>query len=264
MPRAGRSGSDNQSWRSASGPALAAAAAIIIWAAQGHAGDRLEIMVENASEPFSRADGTGYANDLVRAAFAAAGVDVVFDVVPYARCKDALVRGLTPACFSMSRSAGAAVRFSDQPLFAVEAVLFQNRDRPLILDREGRAAPGSRIGIVNGYEYPPELDRLAAAGAVMELSVNETALLKKLAKKRLEGAVIMTSGLEPSTQPALRAGVADQVETALAVGSVSSYIGFSTRHEEGETARRRFNAGYLAIQQNGTAEAIRHRWGSPP
>ena len=34
----------------------------------------LEIYVENAADPFSRPDGTGYANDVVRAAFEAVGV----------------------------------------------------------------------------------------------------------------------------------------------------------------------------------------------
>src|SRR5277367_4729259 len=62
----------------------------------------LTIMVEDASEPFSRRDGTGYANDIVRAAFKAAGIEVGLDVVPYARCKKSLEDGATPACFAMS------------------------------------------------------------------------------------------------------------------------------------------------------------------
>ncbi|WP_423049241.1 hypothetical protein [Undibacterium sp. SXout7W] len=49
--------------------------------------ESIEIMVEDAADPFSKADGTGYANDQVVAAFSAVGVDIKFNVVPYVRCK---------------------------------------------------------------------------------------------------------------------------------------------------------------------------------
>ena len=62
----------------------------------------LKIMAEDAAEPFSRADGTGYANDVVKAAFHAVGVEIAFDVVPYARCKKDAEDGKIAACFSMS------------------------------------------------------------------------------------------------------------------------------------------------------------------
>src|SRR5882672_804025 len=39
----------------------------------------LKIMAEDAAEPFSRADGMGYANDVVKAAFHAAGVEIQLD-----------------------------------------------------------------------------------------------------------------------------------------------------------------------------------------
>ena len=62
----------------------------------------LEIHVENAADPFSRPDGTGYANDVVRAAFESVGVRVKFTVVPYARCKYKVLSGAAAVCVSMS------------------------------------------------------------------------------------------------------------------------------------------------------------------
>src|SRR5258706_1006278 len=66
----------------------------------------LQIMAEDAAEPFSRADGTGYANEIVKTAFHAAGVEIRFDVVPYARCKKDVDDGKVLACFSMSWDRG--------------------------------------------------------------------------------------------------------------------------------------------------------------
>ena len=83
----------------------------------------LKIMTEDAAEPFSRVDGTGYANDVVKAAFHAAGVEIQFDVVPYARCKKDVERGKVVACFSMSWYMGVedTVAFSDLPIIQVYA-----------------------------------------------------------------------------------------------------------------------------------------------
>src|SRR3977135_1580410 len=92
----------------------------------------LTIMVEDAAEPFSRADGTGYANDVVKAAFHAAGVEIQFDVVPYARCKKDVEDGKIVACFSMSWYQGVEeiVAFSDLPVIQVYADIFLNSKSP--------------------------------------------------------------------------------------------------------------------------------------
>jgi hypothetical protein len=106
------------------------------------------ILVEDASGPFSRRDGTGYANDVVRAAFAVVGVDIAFDVVPYARCKESLIAGRTAACFSMSRSEtfGETVVFSAQPIFEVVATVYQRRDAPRHWISLADVPSGARVG----------------------------------------------------------------------------------------------------------------------
>src|SRR5882672_8493611 len=92
----------------------------------------LKIMAEDAAEPFTRADGTGYANEIVKAAFHAAGVEIQFDVVPYARCKKDVEDGKIVACFSMSWYQGVEkiVAFSEVPVIQVYADVFLNRKSP--------------------------------------------------------------------------------------------------------------------------------------
>ena len=93
----------------------------------------LEIYVENAADPFSRPDGTGYANDVVRAAFEAVGVRIKFTVVPYSRCKYKVLSGEAAACVSMSwdPSFEGRIRFADTPLIKVTPVYYESRARPL-------------------------------------------------------------------------------------------------------------------------------------
>ena len=64
----------------------------------------LLIAVEDDADPWSLKDGTGYANDVVTAAFKAVTIDVQLRVMPYARCKRMAVNGEVVACFSTSPS----------------------------------------------------------------------------------------------------------------------------------------------------------------
>jgi len=99
----------------------------------------LEIYVENAADPFSRPDGSGYANDVVRAAFEAVGVRVNFKVVPYTRCKYKVLSGEASACVRMSwdPSFEGRIRFADTPLINVTPVYYENRARPLAAHLQG-------------------------------------------------------------------------------------------------------------------------------
>jgi len=222
----------------------------------------LEIMAEDASEPFSRADGTGYANEIVRAAFHAAGVEVKFDIVPYARCKKSLEEGKTPACFSMSwvKEFEGIIVFSDAPIFEVHADVFQNKRAPLNVARAQDLREGAILGIVNEYEYPESIYQLEQSGVVLERGVNEQANLRMLARGRLNAAVVMTSDFERLSQRPLDAGVDAAVSYAFRSGTMKSYVGFSLKHPQGESARQKFNEGYRLITANGTKDSITGQW----
>ncbi len=222
----------------------------------------LTIMAEDASEPFSRADGTGYANDIVRAAFKAAHVNVRLDIVPYARCKKSLESGDTPACFAMSWAPDikGVVKFSDQPIYEVYADIFRNRRSASVITGIQDLRPGMVVGVVNGYEYPDAVDRLADHGIVLERGINELGILKMLASRRLDAAVVMTSDFSSPSQRLTAAGVTREVGFAFRSGVLKSYVGFSVRNPDGERARQAFNAGYRVIIQNHTRDMIRDAW----
>ena len=238
------------------GPLLCAA----LLAGAAHAAP-VRILVEDAASPWSNHAGEGYANDLVRAAFAAAGVSAELAVVPYARCKALVMQGGAPACFSMSAAPELErlVRFADKPLFSVTPRFYFNVNHPLAARSVAELAAGTRVGIVHGYEYPPFVAQLAQRGIILESSRSDVANLQKLAAGRLDAALVMTDEMRSEDLIQRQAGVG-AVRFAFASAPMGSYIGFSTRHREGELQRRLFNQGFQAISANGTREAIEAKW----
>jgi ABC-type amino acid transport substrate-binding protein len=221
----------------------------------------LTIMAEDAAPPFSRADGAGFANDVVRAAFKAAGLDVALDVVPYARCKKDTEDGKVAGCFGMSWYKGVenSIVFSDQPIFRVHADVFVARGAPGIKRAEDLTR-GKVVGIINQYEYPDAVYDLRRNGVVLQPANDDSTNLKLLARGRLDAAIVMTNDLLPQLQKASEAGVAREVTYAFRLGFEDSYLGFSRKHPKGESARRSFNEGYKRILADGTVQALQRKW----
>lgn len=232
---------------------------MLLWLAAGSATPAqqpIEIMVEDAALPWSAPDGSGYANDLVRAAYAAMNTEVRLSVVPYARCKAYVMQGVVAACFNMSSSPDQAgkVVLADLPLFEVHPRYYYNTDKPLPAVSEHMVAPGTRIGIVNGYEYPPSLTELEKRGAILDRANSELATLRKLAAGRVDLALMM------SEQAKTEAAQMRNVGMAFHAASMGSYVGFSLAHPQGERARKLFNEGYRIISGNGRKAEIARRW----
>jgi len=227
----------------------------------------LEIMAEDDAAPWSQADGSGAANDIVKAAFAAAGIDVVLRTVPYARCKHMVLSGGTVACFSMSADAslGDKVALPKYPLYRVYAQYFHNPQHPLRATKEAEIPRGTVIGIVNGYEYPASVTDLTQRGVVLETTGSEMANLKKLAMGYIDATVVNLDELKSSKflrDNSLKDN--PQVERAVAPlfrdEEFGSFIGFSTQHPQGLWARDRFNEGFAKISGNGTLQTIMSKW----
>ena len=223
----------------------------------------LAIAVEDGAAPWSRADGTGYANDVVTAAFKAVGVNVELSVMPYARCKRMSVRGKIAGCFSMSPSPEFAglIELSARPLFTCYAGYFYNVSKPPRVARQEDLPAKTIVGTVIGYEYPAAFEALRQKGVVvLDESPSEEINLKKLALGRVDMALLNYNEMKSPAWLIARAGVKGKVKASFRAGVLNSYIGFSRKHPQGEWARRQFNKGYRLIMTNGTLERIRKTW----
>lgn len=239
----------------------ALAFAALLAAAPIHAAPPLELMVENAAAPWSGSDGTGYANDLVTAAYAAVGVEIRLILVPYARCKAYVMTGLVAGCFNMSPAPEQAgkVKLADVPLFRVWPRYYENPKHPVDARSEAQVRPGTRVGIVNGYEYPDSLHAMETRGVILDRANTEAGNLKKLEAGRIDLAVIMVDQIKTGERMLHDAQVG-HLAVAFEAHPMGSYIGFSQMHPNGEHARELFNRGYRIISANGKKKEIMRRW----
>lgn len=223
----------------------------------------LLIAVEDDASPWSQREGTGFANDVVRAAFKATGVEVELAVVPYARCKDMALKGKAAACFAMSwrpEFAGKIV-FANKPLFICYADYFTASKKPLTATKESNLPEGAVVGVVSGYEYPPSVYALKKKGVVLfEESESEELNLKKLAMGRVDAALVNHNETKPAELLLARAGMMGKVKRSFRSGTLGSFIGFSTKHPRGMEALEKFNEGYRILARNGTRDKIERKW----
>ena len=223
---------------------------------------RIDVAVEDAADVWSRADGTGYANDIVRAAFRAGGYEPVYHVMPYARCKAVVTRAQMPVCVSMSRDPSIKpwIAFADSANFTFNSDFYHATARPLPRSAS-RLRRGTLVGAVLGYEYPDTVYRLERRGVIrLEYAKSETINLRKLADGRLDAALVNTDSNKRADDLLARAGVEGRVSLAFKGGTLPGYVGFNLRHPLGAELRARYNAGRRAIAANGELVMIKSRW----
>lgn len=224
--------------------------------------ETIDIAVEDAAAPWSQPDGRGYANDVVRAAFDAVGIDARLHVMPYARCKALAVRGDYVACVTMSPAPELVktILFSKEPLFTYSCVFFENPDHPIGKHIDD-LSKGTVVATVLGYEYPPEvLAHLAARGVVVEPAATEEINLRKLASRRVAAVIVNRDDVKSADRVAVHAGVATKVRAAFNYGSLPGYVGFSLANPRGRALAKRFDAGMEKVIQSGERERIRRSW----
>lgn len=225
--------------------------------------ETMTILAEDAAPPWSEHDGTGYANDVVVAAFKEMAVDVQLKVVPYARCKYMVLNGTNMACFNMSWSPEfeGKVKLAAQPIYTVNNDIFEQVNAPLPKPSKGTCTlpPGTVVGSVRDYEYSTQATALRSAGIVFESAESDGQNLRKLAARRLSAALIVTSDLEAKEQKAKLAGTEEAVRFAFNCGVVTATIGFSLTHPDGLRALKIYEEGYRRIKANGVLEQIHIR-----
>ncbi|MHA6130496.1 substrate-binding periplasmic protein [Pseudomonas fluorescens group sp. PF-1] len=226
--------------------------------------ETLTIMVEDAAAPWSKGDGTGYANDVVIAAFKEMAVEVQLKVVPYSRCKYMVLNGQVAACFNMSWQPEfeGKIKLAAQPIFKVRNDIFEHINAPLPKPPDGKCVlpTGTVIGITRDYEYSAQATALQISGVVFENSLSDLTSLQKLAARRFQAALIMSNDLEARNQKAKQSGTEDIVRFAFNCGVENSTIGFSVAHPDGLRALEMYDEGYRRIEANGALKDIHLRW----
>jgi polar amino acid transport system substrate-binding protein len=224
----------------------------------------LHIFAEDEAGPWGQPDGAGCGNDIVAAAFKAAGVPVVLEIVPYSRAKKMVLSGKALACFGMAwePELEGKVVFADLPLYTNAAVIFQSVHNPLPDIHAACFPKGAKIGTVLGYEYPAGVRNLILNGKFTPVpTMSEQTNLKVLASSgRLDAVVCMVDELKSASYLISQAGVTGKVNQAFVMDRSGTYLGFAINHPQKESALKKFNEGMAAIKRNGTYDAIINKW----
>ena len=241
----------------------AAACLVLSLAAGAAVAQSITIGAEDDAAPWSYADGTGYANDVVRLAFERAGWKAELKVMPYARCKALVLSGDIAACFSMSRTPDLEGRllFPNHPLFQAQNLLFAAADSPLAGCDTAKWPTRPRVAVVRGYEYRAAVDDLFANGlADADAGDSEVSSLRKVKAGRVDAALIT---LDPVKRLEFVAGLADVAADFKLVcdfGGQPAYVAFSRRHPQGAAAAAAFDAGVMALQRKGLIDSMQQAW----
>lgn len=231
------------------------------WAlAGGCAAQKLRIGAEDDWRPYAYVqDGkpAGFAVDIARAAWAAAGVEVELVPLPYARCMKEVNNGTLVGCFDTLRDARteAKYRWHKQPLFKARIAIYGRSNQPSSkIDLQ--ALRGTRVSVTNGYDYGEAFDN--DPYMMRDVSSSDLTSLRKLVAGRVDYALVFdrVAAHIASQHPELAQGFKQRgvlVEPQL-------YISFARDFPGIERTIAQFDDGLEKVRKSGEYARIEARW----
>jgi polar amino acid transport system substrate-binding protein len=200
----------------------------------------------------------GFTVDLVRAAFAAVGVQANFLPLPYARCTKEVKSGTLLGCFDTSRSAIVEPDFlwHQKPMFYASVKIYA-RSPTKVSGTTVQDLVGKRVAVTNGYEYGNAFDSNTAI--FRDNSPNDLSALRKLAMGRVDYALVFSR-----VATMLIKKNADELMGKIAVvGELERlplYTIFSKTYPNSARYVELFERGFDAITKNGRLKEIEKQW----
>jgi polar amino acid transport system substrate-binding protein len=229
--------------------------------AQGKVIDKVRIGAEDDWRPYSYVSGkepVGFAVDIVKAAWAAAGVSLELVPLPYARCMRMVDNGDLDGCFDTLRDARteAHYRWHREPLFKARISIYGRTVGPNAPVIGPDDLLGQRIGVTNGYDYGAKFDN--DSRMVRDVAVSDLASLRKLVAGRVDYALVYDqvaghiADLHPELAPYfVQRGVL--VEPLL-------YLSFKRSGDALAPLITKFDKGLEHIRKSGEYARIEARW----
>ncbi|QDQ26120.1 transporter substrate-binding domain-containing protein [Chitinimonas arctica] len=196
----------------------------------------------------------GFAVDIVREAFKAAGVDVKFAVVPYARCMSEAKDGKLAGCFDAARNSLLENDYlwHAKPMFTAAINIYAPAD-----SKESGLRPkdleGKDVAVTNNYEYGDDFDRNTRIKR--SVSNQDEQGFRKLLAKRVQYMV----AYEKVANDIFAKNKADFTGKFNVVGTTAEpglYIAFSKKTPDGAKYLEKFNQGLETIRKNGKYKTI--------
>lgn len=247
-------------WKVRCAAGLLAAAALACTPAWASRAEVVTVGAEDDWFPYSglvNGEGQGITLDIVRAAFAAVGIDVKFEVMPYARCMALTKSGRLLACFDTLRHPGIENDYlwHDPPMFKVQYRIYAPADSP---EQNLRAADleGRRVAVTRAYEYGTEFD--TDEKIVRVFSPRDESNFGMVLRGRAE----YTLALDINTRLLMKRHpeFAGRFKIVGAVAESGVYTVFSRLYPDSRRLMARFEQGLRAIIRSGRVQAIQDDW----
>jgi polar amino acid transport system substrate-binding protein len=199
----------------------------------------------------------GMTHDIVRAAFAAVGIEVRFEVLPYARCMAETKAGTLVACFDTIRSPTVADAYlwPALPMFEIQYMIFARADASA-KGLRARDLEGHTVAVTNGYEYGAAFDTNPRIKRVVTMQDERNFRMVLLQRAQYTVTTEENARLLFARQTDLQG----QFKVVGALEPEGIFMVFSRRHPLAERLRLRFEEGLSAIIKSGQRKAIQDSW----
>ncbi len=212
------------------------------------AAETITLGAENDWVPYSNQDGTGMANEIVRAAYQAVGIEVKFNVGPYNRLLKMVRDGELLGAFNVpkEKSNENDYLFGKTPIFTAHSAYYFNKAHPLSVGRKEDLKNGERIGVVFDYGYG---DFFSSNDKIVKIPVRSDQLnIRKLAKGRIDATILYDK--------TARKLLSEVILKAFDSESGNIYVAFSKRFPKAQYYADKLDEGLADIKASGILKKI--------
>ena len=155
------------------------------------ANQTLLLAAEDSWPPFSRSDGEGISQQIIRKACASVGIDVEFIVVPYARALHMVKTNEVDGAFNVTKqhSTLAEFKFGQEPLLQAPASFYYPSHSPLDFKSIVDVPDNTVIALILGYEYGELYEQNRQRFKEIRVS-NQTQVINLLLRNRVDMAIM--------------------------------------------------------------------------
>lgn len=235
--------------------------AVLVMMAVPAAAETLTLVAEDDWYPYAaerNGEARGISVDIVRAAYAAVGVDVQFKLMAYARCMESLDLGEEVGCFNTPDD--DEIRLSQSlPQHALDinpAFVYARVDN-VADDLTLEELRGSVVGIVNGYRYGNAF--MQDPHFFREYSASDLQNLKKLAAGRLD-YIVLYERVARYLIGRHGEDLAVNIKPVTPIGEIAIFVSFSRHHPRSESAKKQFDQGMQKLKESGQYASILNDW----
>lgn len=235
---------------------------LLLLAGAAVAGERIRIGAEDDWSPYSSVSNgkpVGFAVDVVRAAWAAAGVDVELVPLPYARCMKDVDRGVLAGCFDTLRDPilESKYRWHAQPLFRARIGIYGRVAPDSVRTDLGLAdLRGKRIGVTHGYDYGVAFD--GDPTMLRDVAPSDLSSFRKLLAGRVDYVLVFDRVANSIARAHPDVGRGFSLQGVLVEPDL--YISFSRAYPGIERIVTQFDQGLAKVRSSGEYARIEARW----